>query len=42
LPAEERKQRVEDLPEAGVATMVHSWHELAEVILGPLIQRCRG
>jgi beta-phosphoglucomutase-like phosphatase (HAD superfamily) len=30
VPVGERKQRVEDLTEAGVATVVHSWHEVAD------------
>jgi beta-phosphoglucomutase-like phosphatase (HAD superfamily) len=33
VPTDERKQRVEDLTEAGVLTVVHSWPQLAEVLM---------
>ena len=36
VPVDERKQRVEDLTEAGVVTVVHSWHELVDVLRGLL------
>jgi HAD superfamily hydrolase (TIGR01509 family) len=36
VPVDERKQRVEDLTEAGVVTVVHSWHELVDVVRGLL------
>jgi HAD superfamily hydrolase (TIGR01509 family) len=36
VPMDERKQRVEDLTEAGVLTVVYSWRELTEVLLDPV------
>jgi beta-phosphoglucomutase-like phosphatase (HAD superfamily) len=36
VPVEERKQRVEDLLEVGVAAVVHSWDELADVLSAPV------